>query len=41
VVHPLVQHCAAHGLPVFYSFEAAVRAISLVVKYYRNRENSS
>jgi len=41
IVFPLVQHCAAHGLPVFYSFHGAVRAISLVVRYYQNREASS
>jgi len=28
-------------LPVFYSFHGAVRAISLVVRYYQNREVSS
>jgi len=37
VLHPLVQRCAAHGLPVYYSFGAAVRAIGLVVRHYAAR----
>jgi len=41
ILHPLVEHCAARGLPVFYSFEAAVRAISLVVRYYQNRGDAA
>ena len=41
IVLPLVEHCAARGLPVYYSFGAAVRAISLVVGDYQNRGGSS
>jgi acyl-CoA synthetase (NDP forming) len=41
IVYPLVEHCAANGLPVFYSFSGAVRAISLVVHHHQERGISS
>jgi acyl-CoA synthetase (NDP forming) len=40
VLSPIVQHCARDGLPLFYSCHAAVRAISLVIRYSQHRQKT-